>query len=222
MARMIEANAEPDRAPRGGVARPRSREEPAVQRARIRSAALAVFSTSGYPKARMADIANKATISRTLLYHYYSNKEEILESLLVQAIDEVDELVERLSEAGGTVEAQVRAMVDGYHELMSGNPEVAPLCVELGAESHRSRAFEKRIAMLRESLLRWAHGLGPGVRDGVDREQFALLVTSVLIFWFVPTPFGRALGAGDSSPAALERHKEALSEMLVHAIAEPP
>jgi AcrR family transcriptional regulator len=179
-----------------------------------------VFSRLGYASATMGDIAREARTSRTLLYHYFSNKEQILEGLLQEFMDRLDPLLERLRNHEGTIAEQVHALVYGYHEVMEAEPELARLCAELTSMSDtpQTPAYAKRIAFLRESLLAWARGLGNGARADADREQFVLVAVSVLILWYLPTPVTRALGAGDRSPQAAERHKAAVCDLLLHGL----
>jgi AcrR family transcriptional regulator len=200
----------------------RPREAPEVQRARILSGSVAVFDRLGYANTTMGDIAQESNVSRTLLYHYFGNKEQIFEGLLLEFIDRLDPLLERLRSHAGTTEEQIRGLVDGYHDAMTAEPELARLCAELTMlpDAPTTPAYEKRIAYLRTSLIDWVDRLGPDVRADADREQFLLLVASVLILWFLPTPVGRALGAGDQSPAAVERHKNAVCDLLLHGLVD--
>jgi TetR/AcrR family fatty acid metabolism transcriptional regulator len=48
----------------------------------IFEAALKVIKNKGFHKARMSDIANKASISYGLVYHYFNNKEDLFEAIL--------------------------------------------------------------------------------------------------------------------------------------------
>jgi TetR/AcrR family fatty acid metabolism transcriptional regulator len=48
----------------------------------IFEAAVKVIKQKGFHKARMSDIANEAGISYGLVYHYFNNKEDLLEAIL--------------------------------------------------------------------------------------------------------------------------------------------
>lgn len=202
----------------------RTRLEPEVQHERILSSALTAFTRLGYGAATMGDIAEQAAINRPLLYHYFASKHEIYQALLVQTVQHFDALMTRLREHGGAASEQIRLLIEGYHELMQAQPGLALLCIEASTDPSPTQvsAYDKRIAMLRVSLLEWIDSLGPEVRSDVDREQFLLVTLSVLNFFFLPTPFGRALGAGpDAGPQAIERHKAAALDILLHGLVSP-
>jgi AcrR family transcriptional regulator len=201
--------------------RRRVRHQPEEQRERILSAAITVFATIGYAHATMGHIAAEAKISRTLLYHYFSGKELIFDAAMVAALDRIDPVFQGLSTMEGTLEEQIRAIFDRFHEVMEEQPDIPRLCVEIASRPDvpHSPAYEKRIALIRVSLMDWLERIGPRMRPGVDAEQFLYLVFSALVFWFLPTPFGRALGAGPAAgSAAAERHKRAACDLLVNGL----
>jgi len=51
------------------------------KRNRILDAATHVFARTGFHRARVSDIAQEAGIAYGLVYHYFSNKEEILNTI---------------------------------------------------------------------------------------------------------------------------------------------
>ena len=51
------------------------------KRKRILDAAVCVFARMGYHGARVSDIAREAGIAYGLVYHYFTNKEEILNTI---------------------------------------------------------------------------------------------------------------------------------------------
>ncbi|MCC6640597.1 MAG: TetR/AcrR family transcriptional regulator [Deltaproteobacteria bacterium] len=54
------------------------------KREAILGAAIKVFARSGYHRARVSDIAREAGIAYGLVYHYFKNKEEILETIFAE------------------------------------------------------------------------------------------------------------------------------------------
>jgi AcrR family transcriptional regulator len=79
--------------PDPGGAGPRARRD---KREAILDAAVRVFARSGYHGARVSDIAREAGIAYGLVYHYFTNKEEILGAIFeerwstfLQAVDGV-------------------------------------------------------------------------------------------------------------------------------------
>ncbi|MCW2954785.1 MAG: transcriptional regulator, TetR family [Conexibacter sp.] len=75
-----------------------ARSEPAVDKRRvILDAAVRVFARQGFHTCRVSDIADEAGVAYGLVYHYFTSKDEILDTLflerwdvLLHAIQEVD------------------------------------------------------------------------------------------------------------------------------------
>lgn len=64
--------------------------------AKIMQAAFELFAKHGYETTSIAQIAKEAGVSKGLLYNYFSSKEDLLKSLIEQAMHEGDDLVEKL------------------------------------------------------------------------------------------------------------------------------
>ena len=117
----------------------------------ILDAAVAVFARQGFHTCRVADIADEAGVAYGLVYHYFSSKEEILDTLFLDRWDvmlAVDVLDDRPGDevdaelardlAGPGHAAAVERLRGGGHLL--GGPEHAPLLRqddELGAPPGR-------------------------------------------------------------------------------------
>jgi AcrR family transcriptional regulator len=184
-----------------------------------------VFSDLGFTQAKIGDITREAGISRTLLYHYFSSKEEIFEALLLEALERMETMARNLRERDGTVEEQIRYLVDSYHEAMLAQPGLAKLLVDSMAAKRRppTPRYQKRLRALRKSAVEWVESLGPDVRTSIPPEEFLLVGLGALLAWFSPTPFAEALGARPGTRGkALKRHKDAVVAILLHGIEAPP
>ena len=69
------------------------------KRAHILEAATRVFASRGYHGARVSDIAREAGIAYGLVYHYFRNKEEILDTIFAERWGQFLEVVDGI--AGG-------------------------------------------------------------------------------------------------------------------------
>src|SRR5262249_59083253 len=72
------------------VARPkqRRREDPAVRRAQILSAARRCFASSGFKATTVDDIAVEAGVSVGLLYRIFGSKTAIVEAMILEQVEE--------------------------------------------------------------------------------------------------------------------------------------
>lgn len=108
----------------------------------ILKAALEVFAQDSYHGASMAAVANKASISKGLIYNYFKSKEEILISLVVDVFADVMEqldvnLGEPLTRDGfiQVIEKSVDEVVKNpqrwkLYMSLSFQPDVTPILME--------------------------------------------------------------------------------------------
>jgi TetR/AcrR family fatty acid metabolism transcriptional regulator len=74
------------------------------KRALILDAAIKVFARKGYHGCRISDIAREADIAYGLVYHYFTNKEEILRTIFDERWSGFLELVDEIAARDTTVE----------------------------------------------------------------------------------------------------------------------
>lgn len=67
----------------------------------ILDAAIKVFARKGYHGSRVSDIANEAGIAYGLVYHYFKNKEEVLDTIFDEQWTAFIEAVEAVADGGG-------------------------------------------------------------------------------------------------------------------------
>ena len=92
----------------------------------ILDAAVRVFARQGFHTCRVADIADEAGVAYGLVYHYFSSKDEILDTLFLERWDVMLEAIaaadrSRTLAAGEALPASPRFIVDSYRhdpELM--------------------------------------------------------------------------------------------------------
>jgi AcrR family transcriptional regulator len=134
------------------VSATRRRLAPEVRRAQLIAAAEDVFVRLGYQGTAVEDIAAAAGVTRTLIYKYFADKDEIYLECLRAARDELDTAV--VTAAGGAdgPEAKLRAGLGAYFDfvrdrgstwdvLFGGGAAVAGRVAEAAAE-HRYQTAE--------------------------------------------------------------------------------
>ena len=104
-----------------------NRRDRTDKRAQILDAALAVFSRKGVFASRIADIASEAGIAYGLVYHYFRNKEEILNTIFEERWARVTELLERAEARGETPRDQLGGAVDVFISSYRDRPQVVEL-----------------------------------------------------------------------------------------------
>jgi len=73
----------------------------------ILDAAIKVFAHKGYHGSRVSDIANEAGIAYGLVYHYFKNKEEVLDTIFDEQWSAFLDAVAAIADGGGTTEGKL-------------------------------------------------------------------------------------------------------------------
>lgn len=80
----------------------RRKEDADQTRDALLHAALTVFSIKGYTASTLNEIATTANVTRGALYHHFSGKAEMFNTLLQQAVDQPKQIVQVALTEGGT------------------------------------------------------------------------------------------------------------------------
>lgn len=83
----------------------------------IVEAALEIFASEGYDKASISKIAKKADISKGLLYNYFSSKEDLLKTVLIQGIEGFKKSYSQMEDELDTPE-ELEIFIKGGMEIM--------------------------------------------------------------------------------------------------------
>jgi AcrR family transcriptional regulator len=78
------------------MARPRA-DTYADQRAQILAAAAAVFAERGYTAATVQQVATRVGVSKATVYHYFSDKAQLLEEVATEQVQRLEALVAEVS-----------------------------------------------------------------------------------------------------------------------------
>ena len=149
------------------------------RRRQILRAATRVFAQSGYTGTRVSDIAREAGIAYGLVYHYFENKEAILNSLFQENWGLTLKVVQDVHDQGGTLREKLSVIAGFLMEAWRQQPhlvEVVMLEVVRSPkflEAANLEAFMQMFALL-EELFR-LHQTRGEVRAEVDPRLSAIL-----------------------------------------------
>jgi AcrR family transcriptional regulator len=85
------------------------------RRETIMQAAALLYAKKGFLGASVAELAESCDISKSLLYHYYPSKEDILFDVMDSHVQSLVEAADRIEAGKGAAKARLRALA---HELM--------------------------------------------------------------------------------------------------------
>jgi len=106
----------------------------------IIDAALELFADKGYASTSISCIAEKANISKGLMYNYFKSKEELLKTIVQSFLDEIGEMLDPNRDDILSKEEAIQ-FFDKYFELLMTRTEEAKLLVQLTVQPEVLQLF---------------------------------------------------------------------------------
>ncbi len=133
------------------MARTRASDFEEKQQDLLRNAA-AVIAEQGMDKASMSQIADRAGVSKALLYHYYPGKDALIFAIIRTHLAEVDEVVEAADDAALPDRDRLRALVGAVLDVYRGadNEHI----VQLNAKRALTEAQQQELAEIERRIVR--------------------------------------------------------------------
>jgi AcrR family transcriptional regulator len=107
------------------MASARRRLSPEHRRAELLALGAAVFGKRPYDEVRIDEIAERAGVSRALMYHYFPDKRAFFAAVVKDEADRLYEATQNLPPTGLTMFEEIRIGVLGYMAYHEQNPEAA-------------------------------------------------------------------------------------------------
>ncbi len=121
-----------------------SQSEPEKRRA-ILHAAVRVFAEKGYHGCRIADVARAANVAYGLVYHYFRNKEELLESVFAEQWAILINALTAIDQGPGTASEKIAGIFAFVFDVYKTAPAaVRVLILEVTRTPHSLRAGSTR------------------------------------------------------------------------------
>ena len=156
--------------------------EPEKRRA-ILHAALKVFAERGYHGCRIADVASEAGVAYGLVYHYFRNKDELLESVFDEQWRIFIGAIRAISEGPGSAAEQIASVIRFVLDVFRTAPAaVRVLILEVPRTPDVLRAGSTRQTF--ETAMRL---IAEVVQRGSGRESFAPTSSR---WWRLPSVLG--------------------------------
>jgi AcrR family transcriptional regulator len=156
-------------------ARPRSNRLPRHERRRqLLDAALEVFVSQGYHAAAMDDIAERAGVSKPVLYQHFPGKLELYLALLDESVDALVETVRDALRSTTENRQRVAATFSAYFEYVAGEGQAFRLVFE--SDLSNEAAVRDR---LERGQRECAAMISPMVRQGAGLDDDEANLVSV-------------------------------------------
>ena len=161
-----------------------------MQRSDIISAAAQIFRVKGYQAASMQDIADAVHLQKASLYHHVESKQEILLTILNQALDLLIADMQAVLASDLPSDEKLREAIRVYVSRLAEDPDLAAVLL-LEHRSLEPELLERHIRRRDRYERLWRDLVRQGVEDGCFREldekitSFALLgIQNWMITWF--------------------------------------
>jgi TetR/AcrR family transcriptional regulator, fatty acid metabolism regulator protein len=145
----------------------------------ILDAAVRVFAAKGYHTCRVGDIAEEAGIAHGLLYHYFSSKEEVLQTVFRENWTELLEVFARIEASDEPPADQLAAIAKTLLRAWRDRPDVVRVMVR---EVARSPHLQAQVDEIRAGFLVIQRVIERGQADGSFRPEIDARLASWVFY----------------------------------------
>ena len=200
--------------------------EPEKRRA-ILHAAVRVFAEKGYQGCRIADVAKQAGVAYGLVYHYFRNKEELLESVFAEQWTIFIQAIQAIADGPGTAPEQLAAVcrfsIDVYRTAPAA---VRVLLLEVARTPNSLRVgstrqtFVAALGLVADIVRKGQDGgelrpdVDPGIAAAAMLGALELTLTGMIV--------GAIGGQEANSEEAVERAKRSVVDLVLGGLLPKP
>ena len=182
----------------------------------ILDAAVRVFARKGFHTSRVGDIAEEAGVAHGLLYHYFSSKDEVLETIFREHWSTLLERIHAVETSGDGPVEQLRGIVAAMFYGWRHDPDVVRVVI---LEIARSAEIGERVGELVKPIgtIRriFERGQAEGeFRRDLDADTAAVIVYGAIDELITGWVLGRLPGAEDDVASAEHHIVEVLAAGL--------
>jgi len=157
----------------------------------ILDSAAALFAKVGYPNAKMQDIAKACGATKSMLYHYFPTKDDLLAAMLEEHLQQVIDAIEEVAMATSPAKDRFAAFVQVYAQKSTQTRRrnvTAMNDVKFLPKAMQTPLLEleRKVTDLATNLLRELNG---GLPEEVYKPYTMLLLGMLnwTDYWFKPT-----------------------------------
>jgi len=182
----------------------------------ILDAAVRVFARKGFHASRVGDVAEEAGVAHGLLYHYFSSKDEVLETIFREHWGALLERIHTVEVSGESPVEQLRGIVGAMFHGWRHDPDVVRVVIREIARSaevgQRVGELVKPIGAIRRIFER---GQSEGdFRRDLDADTAAVIVYGAIDELVTGWVLGRLPGTEDDVASAEHHIVEVLAAGL--------
>ena len=186
----------------------------------ILDAAVRVFARKGFHASRVGDIAEEAGVAHGLLYHYFSSKDEVLETIFRENWSLLLERIHAVEASDEPAREQLRHVATILLRTWRHQPDVVRVLVR---EFARSEAVQQRIGELVKPIEAIQRIIAEGQRTGEFREDFDARIAGIVFYGGIEELLsGWVLGQMPDTEEAVTAAERTLVDVLCAGFAAAP
>lgn len=149
---------------------------------RIRAAAQELFAEKGFAATSMQEVAVRAGVSKSNVFHHFKSKEDLYVSVLGCACDEAHERILPLLAGTGTFNERLHRMMQADLEFMFAQPERTRLVLAAMTSTQPDDPDQPAPSVLRKNAHDLVEALRAAQKAGEIRADADPAVTALLFF----------------------------------------
>jgi AcrR family transcriptional regulator len=143
------------------------------------AAAVRVFARKGYHTCRVGDIAKEAGVAYGLLYHYFSSKEEVLQTIFRETWTGMLETTRSIEAAGGPAPEQLRKVTEVILRAWRRDPDLVRVLVR---EVTRSPQLQQEVGEIGHAIDALERIIRRGQDEGDFRRELEPRLASLVVY----------------------------------------
>jgi AcrR family transcriptional regulator len=157
----------------------------------IMDSAAAIFAKEGYPAAKMQDVAKACGATKSMLYHYYPTKDDLLFAMLQEHLGRLIGALEEALVSKGTPRERLQLMIEAYTQKSNQSRRrhmVAMNDVKFLPKAKQTPLINLQ-RQLTEQVTRLLRELNPELPDEVYKPYTMMLLGMLnwTDFWYSPS-----------------------------------
>ena len=154
----------------------------------IFEAARRVFHLKGYAGARMQEIADEASINKSMLHYYFRSKEKLFQEVFEREMSRFFPLIFKVLNSDEALDEKIDQLIDTYYSFLRENPHLVQFVLyEMDQHPDQFQSFiEKRGIRPPKKFFGQIEGvIEEGRMDAVDPRQLMISIVGLILFPYI-------------------------------------
>ncbi|MBU3918204.1 TetR/AcrR family transcriptional regulator [bacterium] len=157
---------------------------PEEKQLKILRIAAGELATKGLSNARIKEIAEKAGISYGSMYNYFSTKDDLIRTIILEGVEFQNQVFAEGEKTKGDVFQKIETVIQLAMEYSQKYPEMIAIWLEV-SHGYNERFIKDSLELERDGVLYWRGLVQNGIREGLvdpstDANSAAFCINSIV------------------------------------------